>query len=159
MPVCTCFCTRPGTTYGVKTLLIPASLPCSKIGYVCFICLIVLSRSSSMLFRKLHRYCRSDRGIANKHTAQHRAISISWHFKIASYTKFLVFTCTYVLNASAVRPINVKVKTHLCELRDTPTALLYKCITLGRYMTHGRFNRLLLCRGFCLFHVSERRRG
>ena len=39
--------------------------------------LIVLSRSSSCcLFSQIiHSYCRSERGIANKHTAQHRAIT------------------------------------------------------------------------------------
>ena len=42
----------------------------------CFLRSIVLSRSCScFFFRKLHPYSRSERDIANMHTAQHRATS------------------------------------------------------------------------------------
>ena len=76
--LCDFFRTNSSTRYHAKSIRYQVPV-CTCIDYTsfCFLHLIVFSPSflDHVFFRKLHTYCRSERGIANKRTAQHRPIS------------------------------------------------------------------------------------
>ena len=88
-----------------RTYIVPGTMRSTRyhIPVYMYVCnrLFCFLRLSSLgphvyLFRKLHPYCRSERGIATKHTAQHRAIrsaQVPLYYQIASCTKSWASFC------------------------------------------------------------------